>query len=68
MFVVGGRLFKHVPVCAEVALSGHIIICFQTSLPNLRSGLYTGISITEMWSRVPEVGRGSALYAFFTVV
>ncbi len=32
---------------AELALSGHTVICFWTGLASLRSGLYTGISITE---------------------
>ncbi len=53
---------------AEVALSGHTVICFWTGLASLRSGLYAGVSITEMWSEYPRWGRGSALYAFFTVV
>ncbi len=53
---------------AEVALSGHTVICFLTGLASLRSGLYTGISITEMWSEYPRWGRGYAFYACFTVV
>ncbi len=53
---------------AEVALPGHTVICFWTGLASLRSGLYAGVSITEMWSEYPRWGWGSALYAFFTVV
>ncbi len=72
---VGGRLFKHVPVCAwkqscsvEVASSGQIVMSFWTGMASFRSGLYAGISITEMWSEYLRWGRGTALYAFFSVV
>ncbi len=30
----------------------------RSGLASFRSGLYAGISITEMWSKYPEVGGG----------
>ncbi len=38
---------------------------FWTNLASFRSGLYAGISITEMLSEYLRWGRGTALYALF---
>ncbi len=40
----------------EVASSGQIVMSFWTGLVSFRSGLYAGISITEMWSKYPRWG------------
>ncbi len=63
--------YVHIVTCEKCLVRIEERVLLQVVLNRfgkLRSGLYAGISITEIWSKYPRWGRGSTLYACFTVV